>query len=95
MVTILNKSNRPIGVAGQSVLPDKEIKVQDKLVYCAVFDEDGNNTGKKQLLPGLIALKEGGFINILEEKEEPKVQVKEEVAEEKPKAKKARKTTKE
>lgn len=74
MVTVYNKSNRPIGIAGQSVLPDKEIKVKDKDVYCDVFDEYGNSTGKRALLPGLKALEGMGLIKIREEEPEaPKV----------------------
>lgn len=83
MVTIYNKSNRPVGVANQSVLPDGELKIQDKHAYCAVFDENGLDTGKKQLLPGLVALANFGIITITEEKEEQ--------VEEKPKAKRTRK----
>ena len=90
MVTIFNKSNRPIGIEKMSVLPDKELKIKDKLAYCEVFDENGNPTGKKQLLPGLVALKNIGFIDIKEEPDEqPKVE--EDKAEEKPKAKRGRK----
>lgn len=93
MVTIINKSNRPIGVAGQSVLPDKEIQVKDKFVYCDIFDENGLATGEKQLLPGLVALKIAGHVEIREElrKVETKVEPKAEEVEEKPKAKKGRK----
>ena len=72
MVTILNKSNRPIGVAGQSVLPDKEIVVKDKLVYCDVCDENGVPTGEKQLLPGLRALVGMKFVEVREEPEQVK-----------------------
>lgn len=97
MVTIINKSNRPIGVAGQSVLPDKEIQVKDKLVYCDVYDENGLATGDKQILPGLLALKIAGHIDIREElpKVETKVEPKDEETEEKPKAKKGRKSKEE
>ena len=69
MVTIYNKSNRPIGVAGQSVLPDREIKIQDKFAYCDTYDEDGFATGERALLPGLVALKNMKFVDIREEKE--------------------------
>lgn len=69
MVTIYNKSNRPIGVAGQSVLPDREIKIQDKFAYCDAYDEDGVATGERVLLPGLVALKNMKFVDIHEEKE--------------------------
>lgn len=76
MVIIFNKSNRPIGIAGQSVLPDKEIRVKDKDVYCEVVDEEGNATGEKKLIPGLKALEIRGFVTIREveeaKKEEPK-----------------------
>ena len=83
MVTVFNKSNRPIGIGGKSVLPDKEMIVQDKDAYCDVFDEHGNDTGKKMILPGLKALEIRGYITIREEKkEEPKVEPKEEPAEE-------------
>lgn len=70
MVTIFNKSNRPIGIAGQSVLPDREIKVKDKDAYCFIFDENGVNTGKQELLPGLVAIQKMGFITIREDREE-------------------------
>ena len=94
MVTIFNKSNRPIGIEKMSVLPDKELKIKDKIAYCEVFDENGNPTGKKQLLPGLVALQNIGFITIKEEpddkpKEEKKVE--ENAETEKPKAKRGRK----
>ena len=96
MVIILNKSNRPIGIAGQSVLPDKEIKVQDKHAYCDVYDEDGVATGERQLLPGLVALQLRGHIVITEEKKEKPVEEKaEEPAEDKPKTKKTRKSKEE
>lgn len=81
MVTIFNKSNRPIGIGKQSVLPDKEIKVKDKEAFCEIFDENGNPTGKKQILPGLKALEIIGFVTITVE-EEPK-NVEEKPAEEK------------
>lgn len=94
MVTIYNKSNRPIGVANQSVLPDKEIVVKDKFVYYDVCDENGVATGEKRLIPGLIALKNNGFVTIKEEPDEkPKKEKKPDVGEEaeKPKEKKTRK----
>ena len=77
MVTILNISNRPIGVAGVSILPDQEVKIKDKDAYCDAYDENGNATGKKVLLPGLVALKGMRFVTITEEKEEKKEEVKE------------------
>ena len=83
MVTVFNKSNRPIGIGGKSVLPDKEMIVQDKDAYCSVFDEHGNDTGKKMILPGLKALEMRGYITIREEKkEEPKEEPVEEAVEE-------------
>ena len=97
MVTIFNKSNRPIGIGKQSVLPDKEIKVKDKEAFCEVFDENGAPTGKKQILPGLKALEMIGFVTIKVEEEpspEPKKaekNVEEPSVEEKPKAKRGRK----
>jgi len=69
MVIIFNKSNRPIGVAGQSVLPDREIRVKDKDAYCAVFDEDGNETGEKQIIPGLAILEQKNMVSIRFEEE--------------------------
>lgn len=107
MVTIYNKSNRPIGIAGQSVLPTKEIKVKDRDVYCAVFDENGVDTGKKEILPGLTAMEIAGFITIKPDVEakpvvtetvkvEEKVEVVEaETAEEKPKRKYGKRKTEE
>lgn len=102
MVTIFNKSNRPIGVAGQSVLPSKEIKIKDKDAYCSVFDENGKNTGNRELLPGLVALEQVGFITIKIEEEVKPTHVVETVAEEsvveeaaeKPKRKYTKKTEK-
>ena len=83
MVIIFNKSNRPIGVAGQSVLPDKEIRVKDKDVFCEVFDEHGNPTGEKKLLPGLKAIEQIGFVTIrVEEEAKPKKPAKVEKVEE-------------
>lgn len=101
MVTIYNKSNRPIGIAGQSVLPTQEIKVKDKDVYCAVFDENGVDTGKKGFLPGLTAMQLAGFITIKVEEEakpvetvvEAPVEATTEVAEEKPKRKYTKRST--
>lgn len=101
MVTIFNKSNRPIGIGKQSILPDKEITVKDKEVFCEVFDENGNPTGKKQILPGLKALEIIGFVTIKineEPKDEPKAEKKADeapAAEEKPKAKRGRKAKEE
>lgn len=83
MVTIYNKSNRPIGIAGQSVLPTKEIRVKDRDVYCAVYDENGVDTGKKEILPGLTAMEIAGFITIKPD-EEAKPVAKVEAAVEKP-----------
>ena len=74
MVVVINKSNRPIGIAGQSVLPDKEITIKDKDAYCAVFDEDGKDTGKKQIIPGLKALERRGHVVIREVDETPKAE---------------------
>ena len=71
MVTIYNKSNRPVGIGKQFCLPDKEMQVQDKDAYCSVFDEDGNDTGKKVILPGLKAMEGFGLITIKEEPKEP------------------------
>lgn len=88
MVKVYNKSVRPIGVANQSVLPDKEIRIQDKYAYCDVYDEDGNNTGKRQILPGLRALENMGFVTITEEEPMP---VKDEDTQEQPKTKRGRK----
>ena len=97
MVTIYNKSNRPVGVGKQFILPDQKMKIQDKDAYCSVFDEDGNDTGKKMILPGLKAMEGFGLINIEEEKAvEPVVEsVKEaaEPAEKKTTRKKATKKT--
>ena len=71
MVTVFNKSNRPLGIAGVSILPDKEVKIKDKDAYCDVYDENGAPTGKRVLLPGLVALKNMNFVTIKEESEEP------------------------
>lgn len=94
MVIIFNKSNRPIGIAGQSVLPDKEIRVKDKDAYCDVYDEEGNKTSGKKLLPGLKILETKGFITIRVEEEkkvEPKVEEKvEEETKEEPKKRSTR-----
>jgi len=82
MVIIFNKSNRPIGIAGQSVLPDREIRVKDKDAYCDMYDEEGKKVLGKKILPGLKILEMKGFITIRveeEKKEEP-------VAAEEPKA---------
>lgn len=90
MVIIFNKSNRPIGIAGQSVLPDKEIRVKDKDAYCEVVDEEGNATGEKKLIPGLKALEIRGFVTIREVEEAKKEEPKEEPKEEAPKKKSTR-----
>lgn len=83
MISVFNKSNRPIGIAGQSVLPDKEITVKDKDAYCAVFDEYGNDTGKKAIVPGLIALQTKGYVTIRVIDEAPAEKSEEEKAAEK------------
>lgn len=73
MVTIYNKSNRPLGIAGKAVLPDKEIKLKDKEVFCDIYDEDGFATGERQLIPGLKALEGLGLCTVrIEESEKPK-----------------------
>ena len=83
MVTIINKSNKPVGViGGLFCLPDQKLVLKDKDAYCAVFDEDGNDTGKKMILPGLKALEGRGYISIEVQEEKPK----EEPTEEEPKA---------
>ena len=71
MVVVFNKSNRPIGIAGQSVLPDKEIKVKDKDAYCLVYDEDGNATGERKIIPGLAILEQKGMVTLRFEEEKP------------------------
>lgn len=76
MVTIYNKSNKPIGVGKQFCLPLQEMQVQDRDAYCEVFDERGKPTGKKVILPGLRAIEMQGFITIKEEKEAKKAPVK-------------------
>ena len=103
MITIYNKSNRPIGIAGLSVLPSKEIKVKDRDAYCTVFDEYGKDTGKREILPGLKALEQVGFITIRVDAEAEQTKAEEpvetaeaveetaEVAAEKPKRKYTRK----
>lgn len=68
MVTIYNKSKKPIGVGKQFCLPGDEMQVQDKDAYCEIFDEYGKPTGKKQILPGLQAIERQGFITITEQK---------------------------
>lgn len=83
MVTIYNKSKKPIGVGKQFCLPGDEMQVQDRDAYCEVFDEYGKPTGKKQLLPGLKAIERQGFITIKEEKaaaKDPVVETVEETA---------------
>lgn len=88
MVTIINKSNKPVGViGGLFCLPDQKLVLKDKDAYCAVFDEDGNDTGKKMILPGLKALEGRGYISIEAQEEKPKEEPKVEVpTEEEPKA---------
>ena len=94
MVTIINKSNRPIGViGGQFCLPDQKIVLKDKDAYCDVFDENDVRTGEKKLLPGLKALKNRGFIEIIEEPAEKPAPVVEEKVEE-PVEEPVKKTTK-
>lgn len=84
MITIINKSNRPIGViGGQFCLPDQKITLKDKDAYCDVFDENDVRTGEKKLLPGLSALKNRGFIEIIEEPAKKAVEKPEPVVEEK------------
>jgi len=95
MVTIINKSNKPVGViGGLFCLPDQRLVLKDKDAYCAVFDEDGNDTGKKMLLPGLKAMEGRGYIEIQVEEDKPKKVVEEAPAEEKPKKTTRKKSTK-
>ena len=70
MVKVYNKSNRPLGIAGKPVLPDKELVLKDKEVFCAVYDEDGNPTGERQIIPGLKALEVAGLCTITVEEEQ-------------------------
>lgn len=70
MITIYNKSNKPIGIGKQFCLPGDEMQVQDRDAYCEIFDEYGKPTGKKQILPGLRAIEMQGFITIKEAKAE-------------------------
>lgn len=95
MVTIINKTNKPVGIiGGQYCLPDQKIVLKDKEVFCDVYDEDGNLTGEKMILPGLKAMELRKYIEIKIEEDEPKrVEKKEAVGEEKPKTTARRKTT--
>lgn len=95
MVTIINKTNKPVGIiGGQYCLPDQKIVLKDKEVFCDVYDEDGNLTGEKMILPGLRAMELRNYIEIKIEEDEPKkVEKKEAVGEEKPKTTTRRKTT--
>ena len=73
MVTIFNKSNKPVGViGGQFCLPDKKLVLKDKDVFVDVFDEDGEPTGEKKILPGLRAMEIRGYITIEHEEDKPK-----------------------
>ena len=74
MVTIINKTNKPVGIiGGQYCLPDQKIVLKDKDVFCDVYDEDGVNTGEKMLLPGLKAMELRGYISIDVQEDKPKV----------------------
>ena len=103
MVTIYNKSKKPVGVGKQYCLPGDEMHVQDKDAYCKIFDEYGKDTGKKQILPGLQAMERMGLITIKAEKaakaekapvvdaEEPAAEIaEEETAEKKPRTRKSK-----
>lgn len=81
MVTIYNKSKKPVGIGKQFCLPGDEMQVQDKDAYCAVFDEYGKDTGKKQFLPGLQAMERMGLITIKAEEAAKVEKVSESVAE--------------
>lgn len=97
MVIITNISNKPVGlIGGQVCLPGDFIEIKDKDAYCDVFDEDGKNTGEKQILPGLKVMERRKFITIREVKDEPvKAEpVKDEVEEEPVKKTTKKKTTK-
>ena len=106
MVTITNKSNKPVGViGGQFCLPDQKIVLKDKEALCDVYDEEGVATGEKQVLPGLKAMECRGYITIEVKEDEPKkaakvekaeepVEVAEEVAAEEPKKTTRKRTTK-
>lgn len=109
MVKIYNKSNRPLGIAGKAVLPDQELVLKDKDVFCEAYDEDGFSTGEKVLIPGLRALEDHGLctVKIEADKAAPakkkapvivKEEAEEEAVEEEPKKAKrsrAKKTTEE
>ena len=83
MVIITNISNKPVGLIGSQVcLPNEKIEVKDKEAYCDVFDEDGNRTGEKQILPGLKVMERNKLIIIEVKQDEPEKKVKKEVAKE-------------
>ena len=95
---ITNKTNKPVGIiGGQYCLPDQKIVLKDKEVFCDVYDEDGNLTGEKMILPGLRAMEIRKYIEIEIKEDAPKKVEKAEepvVEEEKPKKTTKKKSTK-
>jgi len=95
MVTITNKTNKPVGIiGGQYCLPDQKIVLKDKEVFCDVYDEDGNLTGEKMILPGLKAMEIRKYIEIEIKEDAPKKVEEPVVEEEKPKKTTKKKSTK-
>lgn len=61
--------------------PGETIQIPDRFAYCDEYDEDGNKTGRKVILPGILAQAKLGMLTYEETKA-----VKEEVPAEEPAA---------
>jgi len=57
-----------IGFGGMFVLPGESIQIPDRIAYCDEYDEDGNKTGRKVVLPGILAQAKIGMLTYEETK---------------------------
>lgn len=60
--------------------PGETIQIPDRIAYCDEYDEDGNKTGRKVVLPGILAQAKLGMLTYEETKTVKAEPVKEEAA---------------
>lgn len=58
--------------------PGETIHIPDRIAYCDEYDEDGNKTGRKVILPGILAQAKLGMLTYEETKAAKAEPVKEE-----------------
>ena len=58
--------------------PGETIQIPDRIAYCDEYDEDGNKTGRKVILPGILAQAKLGMLTYEETKTAKAEPVKEE-----------------